>query len=350
MPPSSVTAARREIERGAIAPVYYLTGEADVLKEEFTSRLVDAVLPASARDFNFDLRNAGDLDPAALHTLIETPPVLAERRVVVVKGLEQWRRGAKVWDVLERYLEHPSSATVLVLLEGSGQEPRDRLVRAAVHLNFELPSAEALRDWVAARAAAHGLAMEREAVEHLVRAVGADLGRLSTELDKLAAACGPGAAVTAAQVALFVGVARGETVEDWVEAVLRREWTRALLLTDVVLPQAGVSAVRMVMSLGTELIGLRLALGLAEAGFTGARLEGAIFQQLRRIRPAGGGNWAAQARRWARSAPHWSTGTLAHAIRSAYAADRALKSATVSDDRAILHSLVLSLAAMERAA
>lgn len=350
MRPATVSSVRREVERGAIAPVYYLTGDADVLKEEFTGRVIESVLAPATRDFNLDIRNAGDLDPAELHTLIETLPVFAERRVVVIKGLEQWRPSAKTWEVLARYLERPSQTTVLVLLHGAGEEPDGRLLRAAVHLDFRVPGAEGVRAWVAERAERQGLAMEPEALEHLIRVVGPDLARLRTELDKLAAAYGAAGPLSETQVALLVGVHRGETVDDWVEAVVRRDWPWALALTDVVLPQAGVTAVRMVMALGTELIGLRLARALAEGGAAGPRLEGAILEHLRRIRPAGVRNWATQARIWATAAAHWSGPALARAIRATYQADRALKATTVSDDRATLRTLVLSLAATEQAA
>jgi DNA polymerase III delta subunit len=129
-----------------------------------------------------------------------------------------------------------------------------------------------------------------------------------------------------------------------------------LALTDVVLPQAGVTAVRMVMALGTALIGLRLARALADQGAAGPRLEHAIREHLDRIRQ--GQRWNADARArnqalarsWAKAAAHWSGPALARAIRATYQADRALKATTVSDDRATLRTLVLSLAAMEKAA
>src|SRR3989304_3159231 len=73
----------RSVKRGEIAPIYYLTGDADVLKDDLVAMIVDAALESTARDFNLDVRAAGDLDAAALHTLVGTFPVLAERRGVV---------------------------------------------------------------------------------------------------------------------------------------------------------------------------------------------------------------------------------------------------------------------------
>jgi hypothetical protein len=51
-----------------------------------------------------------------------------ERRVVVVKNIEMWRKNAKVWKVVFSYLEHPSLSTVLVITHGREQQPmRERV-------------------------------------------------------------------------------------------------------------------------------------------------------------------------------------------------------------------------------
>jgi len=350
MGPSSVESVHRSVKRGEIAPIYYLTGDADVLKDDLVATIVDAALEPTARDFNLDVRAAGDLDPASLHTLVETLPVLAERRVVVIKALEQWRKNARTWDALRRYLARPSPSTVLILVHGAGEPPDAGLARAGTHVDVAAPGPDALRRWVAARARRAGIEIDAEAIEHLVRAVGPDLAHLGMELEKLAAACGDGRPVTPAEVAQLVGVNRGETVEDWVDAVASRDVLRALALTDVVLPQAGVTAVRMLIALGTELVGLRLARALAGGGLAGARLERALLEELRRARPVSVKNWEAQARTWASAARHWTPDELDQAIRATYQADRALKSTTVSDDRATLRSLLLSLGAGRAAA
>lgn len=350
MGPSSVESVSRNLKRGEISPVYYITGEADLLKDDLVAAIVTAALEPSQRDFNLDVRAAGDLDAAGLVTLVDTAPILAERRVAVVKALEQWRKNAKIWDVLRRYLTHPAASTVLILVHGAGEPPDAGLARAGVHVDVPLPGAAALQRWVQDRSTRVGIELEPDAVEHLIQAVGADLAHLATELDKLAAAFGTGRAVTGAQVAQLVGVNRGETVEDWVGAVVARDIARGLHLLDVVLPQAGVTAVRMIIALGTALVGVRLARALADGGLVGARLERAVLEQLRRIRPPAVRNWEAEARTWAGAAPHWSAAELDRAIADAYRADRTLKSTAVSDDRATLRTLLLSLDVGARAA
>jgi DNA polymerase-3 subunit delta len=347
----SFESAYRDVKRGDIAPVYYLTGDADLLKDDLVALVIDAALDPVTRDFNLDVRFAGDLDAPTLGSLVDTLPVLSQRRVVVIKSLEQWRKNSKPWEALRRYVERPSPSTVLVLVHGAGETPEPALTDRATQVDVQTPGREALLRWVEQRARGMGMALEPDAVEHLVRSVGPDLGRLATELEKLAAAIGADRVVGVADVVELVGVNRGETVDDWVEAVLARDPGRALHLTDVVMPQAGVTAVRMVMALGTELVGVRLARALADQGLAGPRLERAVFDQLRQARPVGvGSSWESKARDWAAAAQRWAAGDLDRALRAAYDADRALKATTVSDDRAALRTLLLALEVREAAA
>jgi len=336
----SFDSAYRSIRRKELAPVYYLTGDEDVLKDELVAQVVERAVDPASRDFNLDARSAGDLDGESLHALVETPPMLAERRVVVIKGLEQWRRNAKVWQVLERYVANPSPTTVLLLVHGAGQKPHSGIAGAATHVTVEALSPERTRRWVKRRAEQAGVTLEAEAVDHLVDAVGGELWELAMEIEKLAAASG-GAAMGAAEVADLVGVRRGETSHDWIAAVLARDVARAVAMLESVLAAAGVNGVRLVSQLGTALVGVRMARAMLDGGRNARGVEQAVFNHIRRARPAGLGNWKAEAARWTNAARAWTGRELDRAIRAAYEADRALKSTTISDEVGTLCDMLL---------
>lgn len=351
MPPVTLERAYGGLRKGEVAPVYCLSGPADVLKDELVDAIANAVLDAGARDFNLDVRSAGDLDGEALHTLIETPPMLADRRVVVVRGIEQWRKNAKSWDMLARYLDHPSPSTVLVLVHAGDDAPDARAAKRAVHVEVGPLKPEHVARWLQREAGRLELTLADDAVTHLVASVGGDLGVLRQELAKLAAALPPGAVVTVAEVGDLVGVRRGETVHDWVDAVLQRDAARAIDLLDVVLRQGSVTGVQLVMSLGTGLVGVRLARGLADAGTAWGRLPGAVFDRIRAARPPGlRRGWRDEARLWAEAARRWTPDALDRAIAAAAEADRRLKSTTISDERGILLTMLLTLAEPRAAA
>jgi DNA polymerase III subunit delta len=330
-------------------PVYYLHGDEDVLKDEAIRALVDRVLEPGARDFNFDQRGAADLDPEAFHALVNTPPMLAAMRAVVIRGLEELTKTSKVRRDLLGYLGSPNPTTLLILVQGAGAPVDPEVARAATSVAVEpLPPAR-VRRWVAHRAGQMALALEPDAAELLVAAVGSDLGALAQELEKLAAfvagregkAGGAGEPATAQDVAALVGVRHGETVEDLLDAALGRRAAAAAGLVEPVLEQAGMTGVRVLTALGTALVGTALARAELDRGTPRGRLESVLLGHLRAARPYGLGSWDETAARWSLWAGLWTARELRRALRHALDADRALKSATVTDQRGILEQLVL---------
>lgn len=345
MPALSVTAARHAVERGDIDPVYYVTGDEEILKDELVDLLIHEALDPSSRDFNLDVRAAADLTAESLHTLVETPPMLAERRVAVVRNLEQWRKNSKPWQTLGSYLQRPSPTTTLVLVHGAGQPADDALARHATHVAADPPDAKGLLEWVRSRATRLGMTLEDAAAGHLVASCGGNLSHVAMEMDKLAAAALGAGPVSVDTVALYVGVRRGETPADWVGAVLARDIPRAVDLLDIVLQQSGVTGVSLLNSLGTALVGTRLAAALREAGQAERQIVGSVTDTLRRQRVRTAGRWGDDARLWAAAAAKWSAAELDTAIAAAHRADGLLKGSTVSDARATLYNLLLSCSA-----
>jgi DNA polymerase-3 subunit delta len=340
--------AYRRIRRDELDPVYYLTGDEDILKDELIALLADRVVEPSMREFNMDVRMAADLDGEALHALVETPPMLAARRMVVLRHVDQWRKNAKVWQVLERYLEQPSPTTVLVVTAAAGAKPHAPLARRSAHIEIGPLRPERLAKWVGMRAERAGLALDDDGAEHLIAAVGADLAQLGMEIEKLAAAA-DGREAGADLVAELVGVRRGETAEDWVTAVLQRDVRHAASSVRHVLAASGNTGVRLVAMLGTSLVGVRIARSLIDAGRNGKDLERGIMEHLRAARPVGLGSWGKVATLWARAANRWSDAELDMASRIALEADQALKSTTIADEAGILTDMLLRMSAREAA-
>jgi DNA polymerase-3 subunit delta len=348
MAPLTLDALLRGLKKGAPDPVYLLHGDEDVLKDEAVRALLDAAVDPAARDFNFDSRFAADLDAETFNALVNTPPMLAERRAVVLRGVDQLgKRKSKLRDELLHYVSAPNPTTLLVLVAGAGEDPDAELARRATTVALAALEPERVPRWVTHHAAKLKLTLAPDAVDLLIAAVGNDLSALARELEKLASLAGDRPA-TAADVTALVGVRRGETAHDLVEAALERRAARAAQLVEPVLEQAGMSGVKIVTLLGTHLVGTALARAERERG-TG-RLEDAVLRHLLAARPYGLRGYKDEAARWARWSELWTALELSAALRAALAADRALKGTTVSDDRGIVMQLVLGFAAPRREA
>ncbi len=286
----TLDALLRSLKKGAPLPepVYLLHGDEDVLKDEAIRALVDATV-GSNRDFNLDVRFAPDLTPESFHALVNTPPMLAERRAVVIRGVEQLgKRKTKLRDEVVRYLASPNPTTLLVLVVAAGEEPDADLVRASTSVALDALAAERVPRWLRHRASSLGLTLASDATELLLKAVGNDLSTLSRELEKLASlTAGGGRSVTADDVSNLVGVRRDETVFDLVEAALERRVARAAQLVEPVLEQAGMSGVKILSLLGTHLVGTALARAERDRGVYAARLPDTIYRQMQSVRPYG---------------------------------------------------------------
>jgi hypothetical protein len=119
-----------------------------------------------------------------------------------------------------------------------------------------------------------------------------------------------------------------------------------LSLVKRVLEQSGMSGVKMVTSMGTALIGLRLARAHYDQGSRGSSLERILFERLRQVRPFGLGDWRTATQNWSRWAESWPAPRIRAATRAALEADMALKGTRVSDERGVITDLVLRLAPM----
>lgn len=345
----------RALGRGELASVYYLYGSEDILKDEAVRAIVDRALEPHERDFNFDQRPAAGLAPEELHNLVNTLPMLSSRRVVVIRDIEAWKKKSTPREVLLKYLENPAGETILVLVEGAPNPEKDRdwepdpaIAARSTAVEFAPLPPDRVARWLGWHAKRLGLTFGEGAAEHLALAAGYDLGTLRSELEKFSSLADQGP-VSREQVGELVGVRHGETLEDWVEAVLGDDPARAIVLGRRVLEQAGMSGVRMVTALGTALVGLRLARAHYERGSRGGALERALFDRLRATRPFGLGDWKVATRNWSRWAEAWSGPRLRAALRATLEADMALKGTRISDEAGVIAGLSLRLVARRAA-
>ncbi|HEV8599319.1 MAG TPA: DNA polymerase III subunit delta [Gemmatimonadales bacterium] len=339
----------KQLKSGSIPPAIYLYGEEDVLKDEAVRAVLDQVVDPAMRDFNYDQRSASQLEPEAVETLCNTLPMMAARRVVVIREIEAWQKRARAKAAVLRYLERPAAETVLVLVQGASRKEADRseadpdLLRLTSAVQLERLAPRLAEKWVQKRAEERGIRFAPEAIVHLVKAVDADLGAARSELDKLAGLGGE-APITLEQLEASLGIRHGETAADWCDAVLEDRTGRAAAILPPLLSQPGVSGVGLLAQLGTQLIGLGLARALYDRGMRAGNLERAIRDALLRIRPPVRLDYRGSSERWCRLVEAWPARRIDAAIAAARRADLRLKSTSLADERGVLVDLIMQLA------
>ena len=338
-------ALKKAMQDGAFAPVYYFHGEDDFLKDEAVRRLVARAVDPATRDFNLEQRRGSELDAETLGSLLATPPMMAERRVVVVREVGALKKDARA--ALDRYLARPASDTVLVLVAPCGGKADKALCDRAAAVEFDPLKPDVLLKWIEQRAGELGATITPRAARLLQEAVGSDLAQLHAELDKLVSYT-RGAAIDEAAVSDAVGVRHGETMADLLDRVAERDAPGALAVLPHVLQQPKTSAVTIVMALATQTLALAWGKAMRERGTPLNRLAGEYFAFLKEGSSSYTGRpWGEAASAWTRAVDRWTPAALDRALAVLLEADCALKESRVSSDEQVLTSLVLALCAAD---
>ncbi len=355
MPPHTWDDLHKATRKGVFPPAVYLYGTEDPLKDEAIRDLLDKALDPSLRDFNLDHRSAATLKPEDVTSLLSTLPMMADRRVVVIRDVEAWNKRARAKQGVLDYLDKPSPETLLILVQGPGDsdkpkdnEPDPDLARRTYSVNCERLPVDRTIKWVNKKAGELGLALQPDAVEHMVKVWDCELGPLRAELEKLSGLDST-EPLTLDQVSASLGVRHGETMPDWRDAVMDGRTGHAVAILPALLGQSGVSGVRLVTTLGQALVGTAMARGMADEGKRGRALETAVFEWLKRSR-LWGIDYRSAAAGWSRWAGQWTPARLDEAIRVTTEADMAIKDTTISNPAEILADLVMRLAHRQQAA
>jgi DNA polymerase-3 subunit delta len=342
----SVAAQRafhKSIRERAFSPVYYLHGDDDYLKEDAVRQLIAGVVDPATRDFNLEVRRAGEIDAGTLGTLLGTPPMMADRRMVVLRDVGALKKDVRA--VLDAYVEHPASDTVLVLTTvGAGSRVDKTFEAAALSVAFEPLSDERVPKWIEHHVATVlGTTITAGAISLLHETVGNDLPALVSELDKLASYVS-GQEIDADAVAAIVGARQGETMGDLLDAILERDAGLALGLLDVVLMQPKTNAVTLVMALGTQMMAVAWARVRRDRGAPMSQMYNDLFGLLKESGGAYTGRaWGDAVKAWTRAVERWTTPELEDALELLLDADVALKESRLSSDEQLMATLILSL-------
>lgn len=191
----------RDVRAQMIAPIYYLMGEEGYYIDKLSDAIVDAVLSEDEKDFNLDIVYGAETDVDKIIELAHAYPMMAERRVVLVREAQAIRS----LDGLETYLAHLTPSTVLIFCHKHGKlDMRKAVAKAAQQIGVVFESKRLydnqLPPFVSQYFRQHKVDIEPQAVQMLVGHVGSDLSRLTAEMDKLLLALPEGGRVVGAKL------------------------------------------------------------------------------------------------------------------------------------------------------
>ncbi len=214
-------------------PAYLVKGGDAVLRAEAVRALVaELVGDGDASLMVEEHEPAGDDDDAsALVDAARTPPLFSERRVVVGREVAAYPSAAL--GALLAYLDDPLPTTSLVLVSGERGRLSPKLAGAVKAvgrvIDAGVPTRREQRSaWLADHVRKSPVRLDSGALALVGEHLGEDLGRLTSLLETLASAHGPGARLGADEVRPFLGPAGSVPPWELTDAIDRGDTPAAL--------------------------------------------------------------------------------------------------------------------------
>ena len=182
----------------------------------WTKKIIEALQESEGGEverFDFD---GQEVDLATVLDELRSYGLIQRHKVVVLDHAADFLTGQeKRREAMERYAAKPvDNATLILRSETWRKGNLDKAIaKVGMIHQVEAPTPAEAATWCRRRADRDfGVSFDPQAADALVRMVGPDLGRLSTEVDKLAAAAGEGGTITRSTIAELIGISREEKV------------------------------------------------------------------------------------------------------------------------------------------
>ncbi len=324
----------RGLRSQELGGVFFLTGENQFRKEEEGRALVEMHLDPATRDFNFDSLRGTEIAVEGLASLLATPPMMAQWRVVLLRDVEALAPSPRARQLLLDVAAKPPPGLALILLatlpRGSEAKIYKDLRRLARSRDYPEISPNDVPGWLVEwTAERYGRVMTEDAARALGAAVGTDLGVLAQEVAKLVNLVEEEVPIGTEAVREGGTHIPSEDRWEWFDKVGRRELAGALNGLGTLMGQ-GETGVGLTIGLTTHL----LRLGVAATGGKRA-LESLLPPHQRWLAP-----------RLLQQARGWTAHELDAALLNLRRADQLLKSSGLSE-RHIMEEWILGLMVRE---
>lgn len=225
----------RDIRAKKFAPVYCLMGEEGYYIDRLMTLIQQTAVDDSERDFNETILYGNETSAEQILDAVSRYPMMAERQVVVVREAQAIKEQL---EHLVSYVQNPNPATVLVICHKHGVLDKRKKLISEIQKNGVVFESNALWDnqlpsFVIAYLKEKKVLIDRSACELLCASVGADLSRLSSELDKLCIALGEGVNEIGMElVARQVGESKDYNSFELIDALVARDNAKAMRIVN----------------------------------------------------------------------------------------------------------------------
>ena len=177
----------KDLKARRFSPIYILMGEEAYYIDQITNYIAENVLTPAEQDFNLNICFGADVSAVQVTDMAKRFPMMAEYQVVIVKEAQNIHS----LDALEKYLKNPAKTTILVWCHKNGKIDSRKKVISLAEVHGVVFESKKLKEYQLAGfmqnyLAAKKITIEPKATQMMADHIGADLSRLTSELDKVA--------------------------------------------------------------------------------------------------------------------------------------------------------------------
>lgn len=189
MPETAITyeSVMHDLQQRKFRPVYYLMGDEPYYIDKISDWIAENVLQPEERDFNQTVLFGSDVNASQIVDAAKRYPMMSEYQVLIVKEAQN----VKNVEALEKYMKAPMPSTILVLCHKNGTiDGRKREYVKAIQQAGILFESKKLRErdlpgFIERYLKAQEASIDTKSTQMIAEAIGADLSRLTGELDKV---------------------------------------------------------------------------------------------------------------------------------------------------------------------
>ena len=218
----------KELQAKKFVPLYFLHGEESYYIDLITEAFQKYVLEEHERDFNQTILYGKDAELLALQSELKAYPMMAERRFVILKEAQDFKH----LEALEAYSLTPSPTTVFVVCyKHKSFDARKKILKNFAKNGLIFKSDKVrdyqLPEWIAKYVRTQAMQINGKATMLLAEFLGADLGRIANEIEKLRIVLGSNAQINEQHIEQHIGISKDYNIFELVNAVAQKQADKA---------------------------------------------------------------------------------------------------------------------------
>jgi len=177
----------RDLKARKFVPVYYLMGDEAYYIDQIADYIAEHALQPEERDFNQTVLFGSDVTASQIADTARRYPMMSERQVLIVKEAQN----IKQTEPLEKYFNAPMASTILVMCHKNGSiDGKKKNYLKAIQAAGVLFESKKLKDrelpgFIERYLGAKEVKIDPKSTQMIADNIGADLSRLTSELEKV---------------------------------------------------------------------------------------------------------------------------------------------------------------------